>query len=99
MTATVVTLTLCATRQADAPNVGTALRAEIVTTTSTSATTTPVTNMPIAATQLEPTSVSAMLDTHSTIQPSVKVCCYYVMLEDLCMDMSCNIAVVIIKCH
>ena len=74
MTATVVTLTLCATRQADVTNVLTVSRAETVTMTSTSATTTPVTNTPTAVTQSVLSSVSARPDTHSTTQPSVKVC-------------------------
>ena len=74
VTATVVTLTLCATRQEDVKNVRTASRVETVTMTSTSAMITHVTNTPLATTQLVPSSVSARPDTHSTIQPSVKVC-------------------------
>ena len=73
-TAVVGTLILRATRQADAKNVLTVSRAENVTMTSTSATTTPVTNTPTAVTQSVLSSVSARPDTHSTTQPSVKVC-------------------------
>ena len=74
MTATVVILTLCATRQADVTNVLTVSRVENVTMTLMSATTTPVTNTPTAPTHSVPSSVSARPDTHSTTQPSVKVC-------------------------
>ena len=73
MTAAVVTLTLCATRQADANNVRTASRAETVTVTSTSAVGIHVTNTPLATTQSVPSSVSARPDTHSITQPFVKV--------------------------
>ena len=75
--ATVMILTLCATRQSDAKNVRTASRVETVKRTSTSAIMIRVMIMPTAATQLVPSSVSAILDTHSTTQLSVKVCFAY----------------------
>ena len=74
VTAAVVKWALFATRQVDVPSVLTVSRAETVRVTSMSAKTTHVTNTPTAPTQSVLSSVSARPDTHSTTQPSVKVC-------------------------